>query len=137
MAMAARSKLRAMLASSQASIHTEFITWFFAELSRRAVLPKGDVVRTRGNLSVRVFQDIVMLIGVNYRSEYSIAEKPIIERLLQLRNGIAHGDWHKIDEAEFEQLYREIDKLMVLFCNDIEAAAAGLEFKRAEMLSVT
>jgi len=31
---------------------------------------------------------------------------------LELRNDLAHGEWQTVDEADFEQLYIEIDRLM-------------------------
>lgn len=137
MAMAARRQLHAISQSRKPAVHAEFINWFFSGLASRARLPKGEVVRTYSNLSVSVFRDLVALIGLEYRSEYAIAEKPIIERLLKLRNDVAHGAWQKIDEAEFEQLYTEIDKLMVLFCDDVVTAAALSAFRRSSALTVS
>lgn len=134
MAMAMRRQIHSLAESTKARIHSEIIGWLFAELPNRARLPKRGVVRAQSNLSVTVFQNLVTLVGLEYRAEYALSERPIIERVLQLRNGIAHGEWQRIDESEFNQLYHEIDKLMVLFCEDIETAAAGRRFRRSEAL---
>lgn len=86
--------------------------------------PKGWTVDTGANLSTKVFQDIVAIVGASYRSEFQIAEKPTIERLLELRNAVAHGDYLGVDLTEFGRLHDKIDELLVLFCNDLDNAAA-------------
>jgi hypothetical protein len=94
-------------------------------------LPPGHrAINTESNLSVEVFQDIVATLGLSYRSEYALAEKVIIERLLALRNGLAHGQWVLIDVVEYEQLREHIDSLLKLFCDEVENAAALESFRR-------
>lgn len=133
-ALAAKSHLHTMEQTTKARLHVAFVEWIFSELNKRAQLPQGTRLRTQGNLSVEVFQNILNMVGLTYRSEYALAEKPILERLLELRNNLAHGAWQKVDEAEFDQLYTEIEKLMVILCNEVENAAGRGSFRRSPSL---
>jgi pantothenate kinase-related protein Tda10 len=71
-----------------------------------------------------------MLIGLPYRQEYQTSEKPIIRRLLDLRNGIAHGDESFVNLAEYHQLHDRIDNLLVLYTNEVDNAVAMSRYKR-------
>jgi len=86
--------------------------------------PKSWNIDTGSNLTVEVLRDMVLLLGINYRVEFQLAEKPIIERLLELRNGIAHGNAQGVDLAEFHQLDDKVDELLQLFCNELDNSAA-------------
>jgi len=129
-ALAARSRLQAAQQTQKARFHIAFLEWIFSELDNRAQLPAATSVRTQGNLSVEVFRNALDAIGLTYRSEYALAEKPVIERLLELRNTLAHGEWQRVDEAEFEQLFTQIESMMVLLYNDLENAASTGSFRR-------
>jgi hypothetical protein len=129
-ALAAKARLHTMNQTTKAKLHVAFVEWMFAELDKRAQLPHGSSLRTRGNLSVEVFQNILNAVGLPYRGEYALAEKPIMERLLELRNELAHGEWQTVDEADFEQLYAEIEKLMVTLRDEVGNAAALGSFKK-------
>jgi len=74
--------------------------------------------------------------SLEYRTEYALREKPIVERLVRLRNELAHGGWQSIDPDEYEELYKEIDQLMGLLCDEIESAAATRRFKRTSSVKV-
>jgi hypothetical protein len=78
-----------------------------------------------------VFREIVETLGLEYRPEYAAAEKPIIARLLELRNNIAHGgDFERIDVSEYEQLHGKIGELLVVFSNDLDNSAATKRYRR-------
>lgn len=129
-ALAARSRLHNMQESKKAVLHATFITWFLSEWPKRAQLPPETVVDAESNLSVDVFKNILALIGVPYRPEYAVREKPVIERLLEIRNELAHGEWRTVDASDYESLQSETDRLMVWFCDDVEAAAITGTYKR-------
>jgi hypothetical protein len=92
--------------------------------SRVSQWPKGFTVGTGANLNVARFRDIVALVGIQYRAEFQTAEKPVLERLLELRNQIAHGDSQFVDLDEYHQLQETIDALLIIFCNELDNAAA-------------
>jgi MAE_28990/MAE_18760-like HEPN len=91
--------------------------------------PKAWNVDTGSNLNVEVFRDIVVLLGIEYHPDFQLAEKPIIGRLLELRNGIAHGEGQFVDLAEYHQLHDRVDELLQLFCNEIDNAAARERYR--------
>lgn len=129
-ALAAKSKLNDAALSGKSRQHIDLADFFVNHLNRRAQLTSAGAINTKANLKVDVFQNIVQLLGLDYRQEYEAAEKPIIERLLELRNGIAHGEFQRIDQIEYDQLYRKIDELLVLFCNEIDNSAAQKRYHR-------
>jgi hypothetical protein len=73
----------------------------------------------------------VARLGLPYESDYSTAEKPVIDTLVNLRNDLAHGAWHLVDEAEYDQFFVWIDKLMGIFCESIENAAIRKDYLRS------
>lgn len=122
-ALAAKRRVTDFLHARQPGVLIDFISWIEAAGSTKLSLPTSDFVRRFGNITVDVFRNIISVVGVHYRPEYQIAEKPIIDRLVSLRNDLAHGDWQDVDETEFEQLYEHIEKFMVLVSNDLANSA--------------
>lgn len=97
--------------------------------SVQAKWPKSWNVDTGSNLTVELLRDIILLLGIPYRVEFQLAEKPIIERLLELRNDIAHGKEQGVDPSEFHQLDDKIDELLQVFCNELDNAAAAATYR--------
>jgi hypothetical protein len=135
MAMAARKKLLTLQGAGSADSHIDLANWLTEEWRKRATLPGPEIIST-SNLNSKVFGIVIRSIGLTYRTEFAIAEKPVIQRLVEIRNSLAHGEWQVVDAAEYEQLYHEIDKLLVLVCNDVEyAASQGLYRKTTHLPS--
>jgi hypothetical protein len=123
-AMAAKKKLMALRESSKIEPQIEFVEWMLNGRDRRAHLPGSEIISTGSNLTVENFKTIVNALGLVYRPDFALAEKGIIQRLVETRNHLAHGEWQTVDPAEYHQLHGSIDNLMVLVCNDIDAAAS-------------
>jgi hypothetical protein len=130
-ALAAKGKMTSAAESKKPRVHREFIEWLTHEWTARARLP-SDAVVTTGNLSSNVFKAIVDLIGLEYRADFALAETGIIDRLVTLRNAVAHGEWEMVSERDFEELYLRIDGLLSMISNDIELAAIQNIYLRAE-----
>jgi hypothetical protein len=128
-ALAFGKKQAALRATSKSESQLEFVDWLIREWPLRANLPGSEVITTHGNLNAEVFRTIVSTIGLAYRPDYALAEKRI-GRLVEIRNNLAHGEWQIVDVAEYQELYREIDQMVVLFCNDVDAAASTSRYKR-------
>jgi len=116
--------------TKKAKTYTRVAHVFGSSLHQRAKLPY-DVVDTQSNLSVDVFTNILCLLGLQ-RDPYAPQEKPLIGRLLHLRNNIAHGRWMKVDEEEYQQLHQGIMNLLNLFRNDIDNATLTAAYRRPE-----
>jgi hypothetical protein len=129
-ALAARGRLRKAGESKQPKAQIELFQWLDKEWHSRAWLPKREAF-TAGNLSSNVFKAIIDLIGLEYRPEFQLAERAVIDRLVEMRNGIAHGVNERVSAVDFKELYNRIDSLLTMVMNDIEAAAAQGRYKRA------
>ena len=131
-AMAAKKQIEILVASKRPRLQIDFVTWLTAEWDKRAHLPKESIIDARSNLNVEVFQDLVCQVGLPYRNEYSVAEKPVIQRLVDLRNDLAHGKWKQVDEAEWnDQLHPRVRDMLELLCVDVENSATQKGYLRA------
>ena len=102
-AMAAKKKMASLKDSSKVEIQIEFVEWIL-DTQRRAHLPGLESISTGSNLTVEIFKNIVNTLGLDYRPDFALAERGIIQRLVELRNHLAHGGWQEVDPAEYQQL---------------------------------
>lgn len=92
------------------SPHMKAVNFIRYGLKRRSNI-RCDI-DTKSNLNSDVFEDILLQVGIEYRS-YSTKAKLIDERLLHNRNTIAHGHHLVIDRSDFNVLFDEILAIMV------------------------
>ena len=78
-----------------------------------------DVVDTEANLSSKVLKRLMVTVGIDY-SVFQTKEKLIDERLLKIRNCIAHGDRVTVDRQEYEVIEGDIRALIDQFQELIE-----------------
>jgi hypothetical protein len=126
-ALAIKGKLNDASVSSRAAARNEVVSFFLEDLSKRSSLPHQGVILT-SNLSSVVLRDIVDTLGLDY-SGYATKEKLIDDRLLWLRNNIAHGNWMPIDVQQYIELHDQVLGMMQLFRNQIANAAVNKEYK--------
>lgn len=112
--------------------YVDLCEWFLEEWDRKAWLPNADAVISTSNLNSDILKSMFRGLGLNYHSDFQIAEKPIIDSLVDLRNHLAHGEWRTVGYPEYEQYYSEIGKLMEQVCAQVETAAATNAYRRAE-----
>lgn len=129
-AMAARGRLNSLSQSNRVALQIQFVDWWSQEWGRRATLPGDSAIDVKGNVTVDVFQDLIHRLGLPYRAEYSIREKPIIERLVDVRNKLAHGEWKNVALQEYVELQEKIDEMMAWVCDDIETSASKRGYRR-------
>ena len=130
-ALASRRHLRVLTSSNRPHLHIEVVRWFHDNWEHRAHLPDRSIINAQSNLWVEVFRELMAQTGLEYKAVYAFAEKPVIERLVALRNKLAHGEWQQIEEKEWrEQLRPKIVELIETLCLQIEDAAATNSFRR-------
>jgi len=129
-AMAARNRLHSLNESSKVRLHVQFVDWWAQEWQRRATLPNVSPIDVKGNVTIDVFQNLICQLGLPYRAEYSLREKPIIERLVDVRNKLAHGEWKDVAIQEYVDLQEKIDEMMTWICDDIETSASTRSYRR-------
>ncbi len=118
-AIAMKRKLNEASATNQSTIHNQVIRFLMESMDQRIDIPTDDVIKTGSNLSSSLFQQILALLGIEYKP-YELKQKLIDEKLLQKRNQIAHGEYLDVDMASYQELHEKIIEMMELFKNQIE-----------------
>lgn len=128
LAVSARSTLNNATGANDINAHL-LVTQFFVEQSEEeAHIPYKDAIRT-SNLNYRIFEDIGRMLGLDL-SLASTSHHLIDERLLKNRNMIAHGEFIPIDQQAYDDLHKEIIKLLDLFSNEITNCAIDKRYAR-------
>ncbi len=110
--------------------YVDLCEWLLEEWDHKAQLPKAEAVISTSNLNSDTLKSMFRGLGLSYHSDFQIAEKPIIDSLVDLRNHLAHGEWKIVEYSEYEQYYIKIEKLMEQVCAQVESSAANSAYRR-------
>jgi len=129
-AMGLRAEFERVENTHQVTRRIDLTSYLLSDLSRKAIIDPETAVNTRDNLNSTVLLEILHSLAIDYRPY--ITKSPLIDqRLLENRNGIAHGERRQIEEADYVELQGVMIGLMEQFRNDIETAAQEERFRRA------
>lgn len=128
-ALAMKKKLNDAYQTSKATIYTEVSEFFISGLDERSNIPWNNAINTQSNLSSLILKEIICTLGLDY-SFYETKSKLIDEKLLNVRNKIAHGEYILTTLSDYFDLHDEILGMMEYFRNQISNAAATEAYKR-------
>lgn len=123
--LAFRKQINVIKSSKDPEDAARFVAWLEKEWASRANFPARTIIDTKSNLTVEVFRRIIAQLGLPYRQQYSFTEKTVMEPLLALRNGMAHGEWHINDHEVWLRQHepRTLENMELLKSDIVDAAA--------------
>lgn len=121
-AIALRRQFLESARSTGLSTRRSFFELLESGLDVQAKFSTRGVIRTRANLKADIFKDIMVGLGLDY-APFILKEKPIIDRLVSLRNAIMHGRGAPVDVVDYFTLHGEIVLLIDEFKSQLEGAA--------------
>jgi len=127
LAVAARGRLVKAATTSRVETHMDVVRFFREEMQKRSQIDWRNGIQTKSNLRAGLFRQIVLTLGLDY-TPYATKEKLIDERLVDSRNGIAHGRHECPTYADYMDLHAEVVWMIEEFERQIYAAAQGRTF---------
>lgn len=134
-ALSVRSMLRRSGASNKLADHLELTNFFLRQLREQSRLPYQDGISTRANLSSAVLKEIIETLGLDY-SPFESKGQLIDERLLRVRNTIAHGEYLSLDESSVYELIDEVVGMLENFRTQIDNAVALQAYRLRDQKSL-
>lgn len=115
--------------SARGSVLRELVVSLTNRADEIAELPWASAIQTKSNLTSERLRDIVLVLELDYRP-FELRAKTIIDRLVDQRNHIAHGQSLEVDSDEFIRLHAEVMDMIEIFRTQIENAAQSGSFRR-------
>jgi hypothetical protein len=121
-AFAIRSKLRSASDSNRVRLYLEVTNFFRTGLAERCVFSR-ETVSTKSNLSSQVLREITDTLGLDF-GPYETKIELIDERLVAVRNTIAHGEYLRLDSDDVLTLQSQVLEMIEVFRSQIDNAAS-------------
>lgn len=129
LAIKMKSMLNEANKSKKISSSSNLIDYFRKNLNTRLRLTHKGIVDTQGNLSSKVFEEILWVLGLEvsqYKTKFNLIDSSLVNR----RNHVAHGESMDIDFDDFIELYDETMLLIEQFRTQLQNSAILEEYLR-------
>ena len=123
-------EIRKTAESKQFHMYNSLVDFLILNQDDQARIPLEGSINTESNLSSKVLQNILFMIGISCDSNWTIKLPFIDGKLLYHRNKIVHGEYHLIDESTFMELRNLVIYLLDLFKYSIENSASLKNYRR-------
>ena len=115
--------------SDKPTAHTTLTRRLISDLSESADIDWEHSVNTRSNLNTDTLNEIYCLLGLDSRG-YLLKKQLLDQKLVGVRNLVAHGVKVDIELDDYVALYDEVMQLLQMFRTDVENAAITEAFRR-------
>lgn len=114
------------IGKTEIQILSEQINYLDQNHDKKIFIPYEKIVKTNANLRYDILEKIFSILGID-TSKYLI-NKVIINRLVNIRNNVAHGKYEIMDYEEYKLLYDHIVYLMIEIKNDFSNSAYDKQY---------
>lgn len=121
-AIARRAALRQLADSRLVSEHSKLIRAIREGEEERLRMPWRGVLRTRGNLTFSVLEEVLATLGFSSKP-FALMAKPVIDALVIRRNGIAHGEGLPVSAVDYVHFHTGTVRLLDTFRDQLSDAA--------------
>lgn len=128
-AIALASSIRVSGQSRKTIVHEGLVKRIAHDLDCITFSRWQGVIQTRSNLQWLVFREILEALSLD-PSEYSPAMMKAVDRLVGLRNAIAHGQYLAIAADEYDELHQSMMAVVQCFRDQVGDAAAAKSYLR-------
>jgi len=129
-ALSLRTKFHELGASEKISSANALANFFCTSLDAQSRVPYKNVIDTKSNLSSKVLQDILAVLGLDH-AQFETRLNFIDASLLNPRNHIAHGEALSLTVDEYLALHDDVLSLIETFRNEVENSCVLRRFERA------
>lgn len=103
-------------------LHSQLVQLFRSGLKIVAAIPSAGIIRTRANLKSEVLREIIFTLGLDY-TPFEVKEKAVVDRLVGLRNAVAHGRGAPVDAATYAVLHSGVIEMLDEMKDQVDVSA--------------
>lgn len=115
--------------SRKPSTYKKIIDRLTTDSAKPAKMGWKGVVKTRSNLKSDVLKDIVATLALDF-SPFETKAKPVIDKLVGARNGVAHGEGIRVEYDDYIALHSDVIVLLDEFKTQLQDAASTGRYKK-------